>query len=127
MKKFNILVLLLVLSAAFCYAAGDADGAGGADGPVSVDFYTWSDGDDQYSMLFDAFNEQGLDVRINPQYIPPADYESKLTTLLAGGMSMDAYMQKRGTDIFAQNANGYIEPLNDLIERHGFDYSTMDA
>lgn len=126
MKKI-LVVLLLLLPMVFTFAAGQQEEAAPADGPVSVDFYTWSDGSDQYSDLFEAYNAANTDVQINPQYIPPADYESKLTTLLAGGMNMDAYMQKRGTDMFAQNANGYIEPLNDLIKKHGFDYSTMEA
>ncbi|MDC7234964.1 MAG: extracellular solute-binding protein [Spirochaetales bacterium] len=126
MKKL-LAVLFLILPLLSAFAAGQQDEAAASDGPVSVDFYTWSDGDDQYSDLFDAFNAANTDVQINPQYIPPADYESKLTTLLAGGMEMDGYMQKRQVDMFAQNANGYIEPLNDLIERNGFDYSTMKA
>lgn len=126
MKRL-LVALLLVLPLAAAFAAGQQDEAAPAEGPVSVDFYTWSDGDDQYSDLFDAFNAANTDVQINPQYIPPADYESKLTTLLAGGMDMDGYMQKRQVDMFAQNANGYIEPLNDLIEKNNFDYSTMKA
>ena len=127
MKKI-LVSLLLLLPVMFSFAAGSQEAAAPApSGPVSVDFYTWSDGNDQYSALFDAFNAANSDVKINPQYIPPADYESKLTTLLAGGMNMDAYMQKRQVDMFAQNANGYIEPLNDLIKKHNFDYSTMKA
>lgn len=126
MKKL-LAAFLLLLPLVSTFAAGQQEEAAPADGPVSVDFYTWSDGDDDYSDLFEAFNAANTDVQINPQYIPPADYESKLTTLLAGGMNMDAYMQKRQVDMFAQNANGYIEPLNDLIKKHNFDYSTMKS
>ena len=127
MKKI-LVTFLLLLPVMFSFAAGSQEKAApAAKGPVSVDFYTWSDGNDQYSDLFNAFNAANTDVQINPQYIPPADYESKLTTLLAGGMNMDGYMQKRQVDMFAQNANGYIEPLNDLIKKHNFDYATMKA
>jgi multiple sugar transport system substrate-binding protein len=126
MKRF-FSILLLVLPLLVLSASGSQENKTTDDGPVYVDFYVWSDGNDDYSKLFDGFNERNEDVKINPKYIPPADYESKLTTLLAGGMKMDLFMQKRQTDMFPQYANGYIEPLNDLIKKHGFDFSTMKA
>jgi len=127
MKRIFALFLLLLPVWMISAAGSQEEAAAASDGPVSVDFYVWSDGDDDYSKFFDAYNAQDLDVKINPKYIPPADYESKLTTLLAGGMKMDAFMQKRQVDMFPHYANGYIEPLNDLIEKHGFDFSTMKA
>lgn len=92
-----------------------------------VDMYIWSSGDDGSSKLVDAYNAQATDIFINPKYIPPADYESKLTTLLAGGMDMDIYIQKTQTDIFPHNANGFIEPLDDLIAKHGYDTSNLTS
>ena len=127
MKKW--LALFLLLSAAFTMvtANGKDEAASTEGGTETIDFYVWSDGNDEYSEFFDVFNSQDMDVKINPKYIVPADYESKLTTLLAGGVSMDAYMQKRQTDMFPQYNNGYIEPLNDLIESHNYDYSQIKA
>ena len=96
-------------------------------GPTPVTFYAWSDGKNSLmSNLFDAFNAANTDIQIDPQYIP-ADYETKLTTLLAGGMEMDAYMQKRSTDMFSQNANGYIEPLDELMKKHDFNPATIES
>lgn len=125
MKK-KLAVLLMLLPLAGLFAAGQQE-APAEEGPATVDFYVWSDGDDDYSRFFDAYNAQGLDVAINPKYIPPADYESKITTLLAGGMNMDLYMQKRQVDMFPHYYNGYIEPLNELIRKHGFDFDTMKS
>ena len=61
------------------------------------------------SNMFDAFNAAGTDIQIDPRYIP-ADYETKLTTLLAGGMEMDAYMQKRSTDMFPRTPTATSNP-----------------
>ncbi len=120
-----VLFLVLLFTMAFISCSKEAESE--TEGPVYVDFYIWSSGDDSESRLVDAYNEQATDVFINPKYIPPSDYESKLTTLLAGGMEMDIFMQKRQTDMFPHNANGYIEPLNDLIAKHGFDFSTLKS
>lgn len=127
MKRIITLFLLILPIWLISAAGSQEEAAFTADGPVMVDFYAWSNGNDVVSQLFDAFNALDLDVKINPKYIPPADYESKLTTLLAGGTKMDLFMQKRQTDMFPHYANGYIEPLNDLIEKHGFDFSTMKS
>ena len=125
MKKW--VALFLLASAGFAlFANGDSD-APAADGKETVDFYVWSDGNDEYSRFFDTYNEQDLNVKINPKYIVPADYGSKLTTLLAGGIKMDAYMQKSQTDMFPQYYNGYIEPLDELIASHGYDYNQVAA
>lgn len=127
MKK--ILAVFLLASMLFpLMAGGSQEGEKSADGePVYVDLYIWSSGDDSESRLVDAYNAQATDVFINPKYVPPADYESKLTTLLAGGMEMDVFMQKRQVDMFPHYANGYIEPLDDLIAKHGFDFSALQS
>ncbi len=126
MKKW--VALFIILSACMALTAnGKADGSTAAGGAETVDFYVWSDGNDEYSEFFDVYNQQDKDVKINPKYIVPADYGSKLTTLLAGGVTIDAYMQKSQTDMFPQYYNGYIEPLNDLIASHGYDYNQIKA
>ncbi len=127
MKKW-VALFLAVSACLSLFANGKSDApASSAGGVTSVDFYVWSDGNDEYSRFFDSFNEQGLNVKINPKYIVPADYGSKLTTLLAGGISMDAYMQKSQTDMFPQYYNGYIEPLNDLMASHNYDYNQVKS
>ncbi|MGL1890957.1 MAG: extracellular solute-binding protein [Spirochaetaceae bacterium] len=126
--KQIIAVLLLILPMCVVFANGANESSEAKpEGPISVDLYVWSNGDDDNSKLVDAYNAQATDVIINPKYISAADYESKLTTLLAGGMEMDIYFQKRQTDMFPHNANGYIEPLNNLIESQGFDFSTLKS
>lgn len=126
MKRF-LIVLLLIMPFCMAFANGAKETAAEEEGPVYVDLYIWSTGDDDNSKLVDAYNAQAVDVFINAKYITSADYESKLTTLLAGGMDMDIYIQKRQVDMFSHNSNGYIEPLNELIEKHGFDFSTLKS
>ena len=127
--KHIVLTVFLILSGIFtsCFNSQRHAESAKEDGPAQVVFYTWSDGNNSLmSNMFDAFNAAGTDIQIDPRYIP-ADYETKLTTLLAGGMEMDAYMQKRSTDMFSQNANGYIEPLDELMKKNDFDPASIDS
>ena len=62
---------------------------------------------------------------VDAKVIPAKDYESKIMTLLAGGTEMDAYMNKRSTDIFPMVDNGYAEPLDELIAAHQFDMTSL--
>lgn len=126
MKRF-IAILLVSLSMFTVFANGVQETDSPQDGPTYVDVYIWSSGDDTESKYIEAYNAQATDVIITPHYIPSSDYESKLTTLLAGGVDIDIFFQKRQTDMFPHFANGYIEPLNDLIEKHGFDYSSLSS
>jgi multiple sugar transport system substrate-binding protein len=59
--------------------------------------------------------------------IPAKEYEAKIMTLLAGGVEMDAYMNKRGTDIFPMVENGYATPLDELAAAAGFDVSPFEG
>lgn len=99
--------------------------AGFAAGPTPtvITVYLWDD--PTYPAIIDAFNSTHSDVHVDAKYITAADYETKLAVMLAGGVEMDAYMQKRQTDMFIQNGNGYIAPLNDLIKKHGYDMKSI--
>jgi multiple sugar transport system substrate-binding protein len=110
MKQWSRLLLLIGLISLVCTI-------GLWSAPVKIIYYTW-DMPENHAMV-DAFNAAQKDVVIDPQYLVTGEYEAKISTLLAGGIEMDAWMQKRQTDTFAHYANGYIQPLDDLIKKSG--------
>ncbi len=93
--------------------------AGAAHGPVEINYYLWEDAN--FRNVIAAFNASQNEVFVKAVYAPAADYETKLTTLLAGGANIDCFMQKRQADMFYHDRNGYLEPLNRYITRYGFD------
>jgi multiple sugar transport system substrate-binding protein len=128
-KTVSAALLSLLAIAAMGFAGGQSEGSGSAgaesEGPVEIIFYLWED--PTYIDVVNAFNESQDEVFVNAQVIPSADYETRLTTLLAGGAEMDAFMQKRQVDMFGHHAAGHIEPLDSMIEEYGYDLDAVSA
>ena len=125
MKLSGIIAAALCLTAAtFAFAEGQKEAATQA-GPVTVIYYLWDD--PSLKPLVDAFNASQKDIIVDARYIPSPDYETKITTLLTAKAEMDAYMQKRQSDMFAHYDNGFIEPLDDLLKNTGVDRSAVDS
>ena len=122
MKK-SFFILTLLVPAAAAWANGGADKEAASEGPVTIEYYMWED--PTYMNIVGAYIDSQDDVVVNVNTIASGDYETKLATLLAGGVDMDAYMQKRQTDMFPHLANGYIAPLDDLIAESGFDIGAI--
>jgi multiple sugar transport system substrate-binding protein len=89
----------------------------------TIIYYLWDD--PTHANIINAFNSSQDEVFVDAKVIPAKEYEAKILTLLAGGAEMDAYMNKRSTDIFPMADNGYAEPLNDLIAKHKFDMAPL--
>ncbi|MFW6250267.1 MAG: extracellular solute-binding protein [Alkalispirochaetaceae bacterium] len=121
------LLLILGLVATSIFAGGTKESAEmeGEDGPTTIIYYLWDD--PTYARIVEAFNESQDEIFVDAQYIPAGDYEAKLTTLLSGGAEMDAFMQKRQADRFPHYASGYIEPLEDLVAKHDYDFDMVSA
>jgi multiple sugar transport system substrate-binding protein len=124
-KVIAVLLSLAVTVALFAGGQGETQQDPSGDGPEEIIFYMWED--PTYIDIVNAFNESQDEVFVDAQVIPSADYETRLTTLLAGGARMDAWMQKRQVDMFGHFAAGHIEPLDDLIARHGYDLDAVSA
>ena len=124
MKRILIL-FFLVLVCALAFSTGQKDEAPVQSGPVEIVYYMWDD--PTYMQIVEAFNASQNEVAVKMQVVPAADYEVKLMTVLAGGVKIDAFMQKRQTDMFAQFANGYIEPLDELIKQTNYDIKGVSA
>ena len=119
-KLFSILIVLLLLCCIFTGCQ-----RGGAGGKTTIIFYTWDD--TSIRPMIDAFNESQDEIFVDAQYLPSPDYEVKITTLLTGRTPMDAFMQKRQTDMFPHFHNGFLEPLESLLEKTGVDRTAVDA
>lgn len=127
MRKRTVLaVLILIGGAVVAFASGSQEAEEvESDGPVTITYYLWDD--PTYAQIVDTFNASQDRIYVEAEYLQASDYEAKLTTLLAGGAEMDAYMQKRQFDMFSHFANGYIEPLDDLIAEHDYDTDAISA
>ena len=121
-RLFTVAAVLCIAAALF--AGGQSEGVE-EEGPVRIIFYMWED--PTYVDIVTAFNESQDEIFVDAQIIPSADYETRLTTLLAGGAEMDAFMQKRQVDMFGPHAAGHIEPLDGLIREYGYDLEAVSA
>ena len=116
---------LLAAVPAFSSGGQESTGTSAASGPQTVTYVLWQD--PTYPNIVQAYNNAQSKIKVDMQVVTSADYETKLTTMLAGGVYMDAYMEKRQTDMFAQYANGYIEPLDSFIKKNNYDTSGLDS
>ena len=124
MKKLFALLLVVLMCFGTVFANGESE-APAEEGPVTITYYTWQDA--AHKPLIDAFNASQDDIFVDAHILASADYETKLTTLLAGGAEMDCFMEKRQVDMYGQYDNGYIEPLDKFYEKTGADMSAVNA
>lgn len=121
MKKEKLLMIaataVLLTSQLFANGASESANNSTNDGPVRINYYAWNDASHQ--AMIDEYNKTHTDIQVDGHILAAADYETKLTTLLAGRADIDCFMEKRQTDIFNQYDNGYLEPLNSYIEASG--------
>lgn len=118
-------VALAMVAAFPAFSSPSQESATASAGPATVTFVMWQD--PTYPNIVKAYNDSQSKVKVDMQIVTSADYETKLTTMLAGGVYMDAFMEKRQTDMFAQYANGYIEPLDTYIKKYNYDTSGLDS
>ncbi|MCL2191802.1 MAG: extracellular solute-binding protein [Treponema sp.] len=122
--KRTFLVFLAALIAATAFVSCER-GHGGPPGSTRVIFYTWDDTSIRH--MVEAFNASQTEIWVDGRFLPAPDYEVQITTLLIGRAPMDAFMQKRQTDMFHHFHNGFIQPLDDLLLRTGVDRTAVDS
>jgi multiple sugar transport system substrate-binding protein len=127
LRKFLVVSAISIVSTGLLFANGAKEAAAPtkATGPVTITYYTWDDG--AHKALIDGFNATHTDIQVNGQILASADYETKLTTLLSGRADIDCFMEKRQSDMFSQNSNGYLEPLNSYIKATGSDNPAVEG
>ncbi len=125
MKFSRLIAAALCLAAAPLFAAGSKEAPAAPSGPVTIIYYLWDD--PSLKPMVDAFNASQKEIIVDARYIPSPDYETKITTLLTAKAEMDAYMQKRQSDMFAHYDNGVIEPLDALLSKTGVNRAAVDS
>lgn len=119
-----ILVLSLSIAlAGMASASGQNETAPTEDDPVTITYYLWDD--PTYMSIVEAFNASQDEIFVQAEIIPANDYTTKMTTLLAAGGNVDAYMLKEINNLFPQVANGFVEPLDDYAARFGYDFDAI--
>ncbi len=94
-----------------------------AKGPIEIIYYSWDDPANK--PIVDAFNASQKEIFVKATYLPTAEFETKMVTLLAGGATVDCYMQKRQPNIFQEVANGTIEPLDKYITKYKYNLEAI--
>ena len=119
MKRPLVLLLLLVLLGVIVMPGVSTVGR------VEIVYYLWDD--PTFRNIIDTYNALQDEVHVKATYLPATDFETKLTTMLAGGAEIDCWMQKRQSDMFPHHANGFIEPLNGYIRKYKYDMTIIKA
>ena len=81
---------------------------------LSVSVWNYA-GTPEFKALFDAFQVANPSIKIKPVDIGAADYETKVTTMLAGGDTTDVLTVKNVTDYAQYSSRGQILDLTDLV------------
>lgn len=136
MKK-KVLCLLMAATMAFglaaCGGSGDsasdgasdkADGSEGSSDQVTLRLALWDydvDGPTTYDPIIKAFEDENPDIKIEVVNSPNQDYETKLTTMLAGGDDIDLFFAKSNTALPGLYSKGYCKDLTPMFEEDGYD------
>jgi ABC-type glycerol-3-phosphate transport system substrate-binding protein len=103
-NRFLLLSSVVMLSSVALFAQGSKeaktssqDTTKGSE-PVTISYYAWNDASHQ--AMVDEFNRTHTDVQVDAHILASADYETKIATLLSGRADIDAFMEKRQTDMF---------------------------
>lgn len=121
MKK-TIAVLLCLLVALYCFAAGGKETAKSATKPVIINYYDW---DVPNQDFIDDFNREHPNIQVVVNLIPAnAERTTKLDILAMSGGDMDVMAIADG-DQFLRFDNGMLASLEDFIARDNFDMETL--
>ncbi|MBW4094679.1 MAG: sugar ABC transporter substrate-binding protein [Acidobacteria bacterium] len=105
------------LGLAACSGAAGTGSVQNASGKTTLTVAVWSYATTpEFKALFDAFQAANPDIVIEPVDILAADYEAKITTMLAGGDKTDVLAVKNVTDYSQYSSRGQITDLTDLVK-----------
>lgn len=131
---FSAVGLALAACAAPAAPSAGAPAAGGGEAPapaaapaaekVTIRFHAriGQQEDTLYDMMMPKFMEENPNIEIVRESFPGAEFQAKVSTMLAGGTLGDAvWSALGGATIYFQWAQGTIAPLNDLVASAGVD------
>ncbi len=82
----------------------------------TVSLWSWRT-DDQAAMrkIFDVFEKENPDIKVELGFTPDADYQNRLSTALRGGKGPDIAQLKAYGELQPLVQAGYLDPLNDSV------------
>lgn len=95
--------------------SGDSGGSGSGGGKTTLTISVWNyDKTPEFKALFDAFHRANPNITIQPVDILAANYEDKVTTMLAGGDTTDIITVKNTTDYAGYAGKKQFLNVNDV-------------
>ncbi len=126
MKKIFLIGFVLLTLMSCTKNTENTGSESGETEKISINFYGW--GENYNTALVEAFNASQDEIEVIFVEIPTGEYETKITTLLAGGVGdIDVYAQKRQSDMFPHYKNGFIEPLDTFIDNTSYDLNEISS
>lgn len=116
MKKFTIVMLLIVLAVSPMFAQGSKETAKTADGPVVINHWYWVPNADlaRYKELIENFNSTHPNIQVVWENVPKNDVRSKFITASQVGAGPDSFgMSESWVSEFA--AMNMMEPLDTYL------------
>ena len=90
---------------------------------VTINFYAWSDEEGIFTKLADNYMKDHPNVKINMQFTPSDDYNTKLMTAFGGGGEIDCFAVSSPPSLAQFQAKGSVMALDDLIKDNNTDTS----
>lgn len=122
MKKRSLIAAGALVAAAALALSGCAGTSGSSDdsgsgGKTTLRVAVWSYAQTpEFKALFDAFHKANPSITIQPVDILAANYEDKVTTMLAGGDTTDIITVKNLTDFGGYAQKKLFVPVNDVAK-----------
>ncbi|WP_229118087.1 ABC transporter substrate-binding protein [Enemella evansiae] len=134
MKRRTFVTGALGLAAAIglsgCTGAAGGPSSNTQNGKKTLTVAVWSYATTpEFKALFDAFQVANPDIAIQPVDILAADYQAKITTMLAGGDTTDLIAVKNVTDYSQYTSRGQLADLTDVVKKQlpGNELANLDA
>ena len=94
---------------------------------VTINFYAWSDEEGIFTKLANNYMEDHPNVKINMQFTPSDDYNTKLMTAFGGGGEIDCFAVSSPPTLAQFQAKGSVMALDDLIKENNTDTSGYEG
>lgn len=82
---------------------------------VTLNFYAWSDEEGIFTKFARLFEDNNPNVKINTQFTPSNDYNTKLLTAFSGGGEIDAFGVSSPPSLAQYQAKEQVMKLDDFI------------
>ncbi len=121
-KKLAVILLVAIFAMYSLFAGGSSDSSSSNNDTVTITYAFWGNPDaiGVEQDIIDEFEATHPNIKVETVVSAYNDYHSKLMTMIAGGMAPD--VMRIDCYFFQDFVNlGACEPLEDLIEKTGFD------